>query len=191
MLYSNYANFLRESKSISDSCILFQRKISPEIIDFIKSNKDDNVYESFYFDFISDDFKVKNLKLTIDIINTFEVNNTCNATANFQQSLLIDTILENGEITFKINIIELDEDFIYHIESVILHELLHLFQFYNITLKKKFRPTSWSIGVVLSQLKKKNIIKEKYIKQICDNLYISLNHEIAAQLHQYYYFRKI
>lgn len=85
----------------------------------------------------------------------------------------------------KYNII--DDAFLYYIKSVIFHEILHVFQKYNLDINDKFRPESFSIGSIIPQLR--DNIKTEYISYILDILYYSLSHELSAQLHQYYIYK--
>lgn len=131
------------------------------------------------------DFKVKNLMIEYKINK--DKNNLCDAISNFKESVIENNYLKNVSILLDIKFNDLNDEFIYYIKSVIFHELLHIYQYYNILSNKKFRTESFSIGSVLPQLRK--IVNTDYIKYILDVLYYSLSHEISAQIHQYYLYK--
>jgi hypothetical protein len=172
-----YQNF-SESKGISDSCekVLYKvwGDIESDIID-LKSNE-------LIFDIDESDFKCRNIDLKITISKSDD--NLCNAQTHLKESKIIDGYLTNVIIKIDIKYKKLDDEFIYYIKSVLLHELLHIFQHYNILLGNKFRPESFSIGSIIPQLR--NIVKTKYGNYFLDILYHSLSHELSAQIHQYY-----
>lgn len=136
--------------------------------------------------FNSDDFKVRNLFIDIQITNS--INDSCGASTNVRNSKIIDGYITDVDILFKISGDVSKEPFIYYIKSVIFHEVLHVFQHYNILLNNKFRPESFSIGSIIPQLRK--MISTKYINYFLDVLYYSLSHELSAQLHQYYMYNR-
>jgi len=176
----SYLNF-NESKGISDSC----EKILHEVWLDIDSNINNLVSNEISFSIDEPDFKCK------DIILNYEISkgeyNVCNAQTYLKESKIIDGYLSG--VVIKINIInkELDDEFIYYVKSVLLHEILHIFQHYNILSSNKFRPESLSIGSIIPQLR--NIVKTKYGNYILDTLYYSLAHELSAQIHQYYLYK--
>ena len=171
-----------ESKSISDSTEVFSDKVwkivEPDIL-----NKKDN---SYIFDISEEDFKVKDLKINIKYKKSFE--NRCNAVTNNNSSDVKDSTLINVVINIEISYKNLDYEFMNYINSVIFHEILHVFQLYNLRVNNKFRPESWSIGGILPKLR--NIVNSQYTTYILDLIYFSLSHEISAQLHQYYLYRR-
>jgi hypothetical protein len=175
-----WENF-NESKGISDSCEKILNTIWSDIE--ININNSNSFYSHFNID--ESDFKCKNISLNFTIVEGNE--NLCNA-----QTILNDSKIENGYLTnleIKVSILykEIDDEFLYYIKSVLFHELLHIFQHYNILLGNKFRPESFSIGSVIPQLR--NIVKTKFGEYILDILYYSLTHELSAQIHQYYLYR--
>lgn len=176
-----YKNF-NESKGISDSC----EKILQDIWNNIEKSilLVNNINSNF--DFSESDFKIKDMKISI-YFNKGDVNK-CNSIADFKNSFIEDNYLKGVKIKFNIDYIEVDESFLYYIKSVIFHEIIHVFQHYNILLGGKFRPESFSIGSILPQVK--DHIKTKYVNYIIDIIYYSLSHELSAQLHQYYIYRK-
>lgn len=174
-----YSNF-NESRGISTSCENILYNIWNDIEADILSKKSNCIT----VDIDELDFKVKNIKIHYKIET--DKNNICNATTKLGATV-IDNYLTNISINLNIKIFEIDDEFVYYIKSIIFHELLHIFQHYNIIINKKFRPESFSIGVVLPQLR--NIIKTDYGKYILDILYFSLSHELSAQIHQYYLYR--
>ena len=185
---NDYRSFLVESKTISDDSEKYQEIISIEIIpelEKLSTNSDNIQHKSFNFDF-NNDFKVKNLMINIKLFKYKE--NVCNAISNFNYAKVENNILVDASINFEIYYSSLDDDFKEEIDSTILHELLHCYQFYNQELGGKFRPYSWSIGTSLIHLRKD--IKSDNCKIILDLLYKSLKHEISAQIHHYYFYKK-
>ena len=172
-----YVNF-NESKGISDSC----EKVLYEIWNSIEDNIVRSESSNIKFNIDEIDFKCKNIILNYKILKGED--NSCDAQTILKESNLIDKYLTN--VIININIInkELDDEFIYYIKSVLLHELTHIFQHYNILSGNKFRPESFSIGSIIPQLR--NIVKTKFGNYILDILYYSLSHELSAQIHQYY-----
>lgn len=175
-----YENF-NESKGISDSCEKITNSIWNDIEnDIINTN---NISKNFTFS--EDDFKIKDIR--IDFIFNKDVKNTCNAITDMKNSTIEAGYLSNTRILFNIKYNIIDDAFIYYIKSVIFHEILHVFQSYNLKINDKFRPESFSIGSIIPQLR--NNIKSEYVSYILDILYYSLSHELSAQLHQYYIYR--
>jgi hypothetical protein len=172
-----YENF-NESKGISDSC----ERILNKIWAIIESDIVNLLTNEINFDIDEPDFKSKNISLKYYISKGDE--NLCNAQTHLRESKLINGYLSDLYINIDIINKELDDEFIYYIKSVLLHELLHIFQHYNIKIKNKFRPESFSIGSIIPQLR--DIVRTKYVNYILDILYYSLSHELSAQIHQYY-----
>jgi hypothetical protein len=178
----NYLNF-NESKGISNSCELILYKIWKLIDNDINHIKDGTIN----IDIDEQDFKVKDLIINY-IFSSPNPENLCNATSHLEKSVIDDGCLNNISIDLKIKINTIDDEFVYYIKSVLFHELLHIFQHYNIKNNNKFRPESFSIGSILPQIRP--LIKSKYGNYILDVLYYSLSHEISSQLHQYYFYKK-
>jgi hypothetical protein len=175
-----YENF-NESKGISDSCEKITNLIWNDVeIDIMDSN---NISKEFTFS--EDDFKLSNIQIEFNF-NLGE-KNICNAITNLKDSVIEDNYLKSTKIFFNIEYNKIDESFLYYIKSVIFHEILHVFQYYNLNINNKFRPESFSIGSIIPQIRKH--IKTKYISYILDILYYSLSHELSAQLHQYYIYK--
>jgi hypothetical protein len=172
-----YENF-NKSKGISDSC----EKILNKIFTIIESDIVNLLPNEINFDIDEPDFKCKNISLKYNISKGDE--NLCNAQTHLKESKLINGYLSDLYINIDIIYKKLDDEFIYYIKSVLLHELLHIFQHYNIKIKNKFRPESFSIGSIIPQLR--DIVRTKYGNYILDILYYSLSHELSAQIHQYY-----
>lgn len=170
-----------ESKGISDSCEKVTNSIWNNIEDDIINSKNSNLE----FDIDELDFKCKNIILNYKISNG-DIN-TCDAQTILKESKIVDKYLTNVFINIDIICKEFDDEFIYYIKSVLLHELLHIFQHYSILSGNKFRPESFSIGSIIPQLR--NIVKTKYGSYILDILYYSLSHELSAQIHQYYLYK--
>lgn len=176
----SYYNF-NESKGISDSCEIVLYKIWSKI----ENNIINSISNDIVFDINELDFKCKNIILKYNISKGED--NICNGLTILNNSKIIDNILNDITINIDIIVNDMDDEFIYYIKSVILHELLHIFQHYNIRINNKFRPESFSIGSILPQLKQN--VSCKYSKYLLDVLYYSLSHELSAQLHQYYLYK--
>jgi hypothetical protein len=165
-----YENF-NESRGISNSCEKITNsiwlEIEPDIVNSINFSKK--------FTFTEEDFKIE--KIEINFKFTKNKYNLCNAITN----------MNLNKIDFNIEYHDIDEPFLYYIKSVVLHEIVHVFQNYNLNKNNKFRPESFSIGSVIPQLRKN--INTKYVSSILDVLYYSLSHELSAQLHQYYIYK--
>jgi hypothetical protein len=175
-----YENF-NESKGISDSCEKITNSIWNDIEgDIIMTN---NISKNFTFS--EDDFKIKDIQ--IDFVFNENKENICSAITDLKDSIVEDNYLLNTKILFNVKYHIIDDAFLYYIKSVIFHEILHVFQNYNLKTNDKFRPKSFSIGSIIPQLR--THIKTKYISYILDVLYYSLSHEISAQLHQYYIYK--
>ena len=175
-----YENF-NESRGISDSC----EKITNQIWNNIENDIINYNSISRSFTFSEDDFKLKNIQ--IDFIFNKGLVNTCNAITDIKNSKIEDNYLTNTKIVFNVKYHIIDDAFLYYIKSVIFHEILHVFQNYNLKINDKFRPESFSIGSIIPQLR--NSIKTDYVSYILDILYYSLSHELSAQLHQYYIYK--
>lgn len=178
----NYLNF-NESKGISDTCELVLYEIWKNIENNINNIKDG----SFNINLDKTDFKVKNLIINYNF--SPDTENKCNAITHLEKSFVNDNYLNDVYIEIEIKINKIDDEFIYYIKSVLFHEILHIFQHYNVKINNKFRPESFSIGSILPQIR--TIIKSEYANYILDILYYSLSHELSAQLHQYYMYNKI
>lgn len=174
-----YENF-NESKGISDSCEKITNSIWCEIESEIINLS--NISKEFTFD--EDDFKID---VEIDFNINKDKENSCGSLTNLKNSTIVDGILKNVKISFNIKYDVMDDPFLYYIKSVLFHEILHVFQHYNIKIKNKFRPESFSIGSIIPQLR--DSVKTKYVSYILDILYYSLSHELSAQLHQYYMYK--
>lgn len=175
-----YQNF-NESKGISDSCDKVLYKVWNLIEDDILLKKENTI--SVNID--EEDFKVKELKLKYSITNSEDKN--CYGITDVKNSKIEENYLINSKIELNIDTDEFNDEFIYYIKSVLLHELLHIFQHYNVLNGNKFRPESFSIGSILQQLRKN--VNTKYANYFLDILYYSLPHELSAQLHQYYLYK--
>lgn len=175
-----YENF-NESKGISDSC----EKITNQIWNDIESDIIDSNNISKKFTFSEEDFKLKDIQ--IDFIFNKGLVNTCNAITDLKNSKIEEDYLKYTKILFNVKYHIIDDAFLYYIKSVIFHEILHVFQNYNLKINDKFRPESFSIGSIIPQLR--NSIKTDYVSYILDILYYSLSHELSAQLHQYYIYK--
>jgi hypothetical protein len=115
-------------------------------------------------------------------------NNHCSAVTNVEKAKIEDTYLTGVRITLNIFINSFDPEFIFEINSTLLHELVHTYEHYNLLLGNKFRPHYWSIGSINKQLH--DTYKNPDVQNILNLLYKSLRHEIASQLQQYYDYKK-
>ncbi len=175
-----YENF-NESKGVSDSCEKVTNFIWDDIEDDIINTN--NISKKFTYSEV--DFKLKNIQIDFNFIGDRE--NSCGAITDLKNSVIEDSYLLNVRILFNVKYSIIDDAFLYYIKSVIFHEILHVFQEYNLKINDKFRPESFSIGSIIPQLR--GIIKTKYVSYILDILYYSLSHELSAQLHQYYIYK--
>lgn len=175
-----YENF-NESKCISDS----SEKITNLIWDEVESDIINLNQISKKFTFSEDDLKIKDI--IIDINFTKSGENNCNAVTNLKDSVVEDKYIKYVKIKIDIKYSLIDDEFLYYIKSVIFHEILHVFQHYNLKINNKFRPESFSIGSIIPQLR--DDVKTDYVNYILDILYHSLSHELSAQLHQYYMYK--
>lgn len=181
MKINNFIEFIMESKGISDICVEYKDIIWIDIGNYIKTN---NVnLKIFTYDFNNEKFLIKNLIIELSFNDYKE--NVCNAKFIGSNSKIKDNIFYSPKIELNIHYNKLDEEFLTYIESVLLHELLHCYQMYKQNNKKI--PSYWQYGNVLSQVRG-NISKYNNIdiNNIMDLLYYSLEHEMNAQLHQYY-----
>ena len=131
-------------------------------------------------------FKIRELEVQFNLKK--DNDNFCNGLCDVTKSEIKDDYLTNSLITFDIGYLKLDDYFIKYIHSVINHEVLHLYQVYNLKINNKFKPESWVIGSLLPTFRR--FLKEDYSKVILSLLYNSLSHEIYSQLQQYYFYRK-
>ena len=175
-----YENF-NESKGISDSCEKITNSIWNDIEDDIINTN--NISKKFTSS--EDDFKIKDIQINF-VFNKNE-ENICYAITDLKDLVIEDNYLLNAKISFNVKYNIVDDAFLYYIKSVIFHEILHVFQNYNLKINGKFRPESFSIGSIIPQIR--SHIKTKYVSYILDILYYSLSHELSAQLHQYYIYK--
>lgn len=169
------------TSGISDSCDIVLNEIWKTIESDIQSLKSNSM--SFNIDRV--DIKCKDISFTYNIQSGLE--NLCNGQSLLKDSKIIDGYLTNVSIKLDIVYSDMNDEFVYYVKSVILHELVHIFQHYNLLVNNKFRPESFSIGSIIPQLRK--IVDTKYGEYLLDVLYYSLSHELSAQLHQYYLYK--
>lgn len=130
---------------------------------------------------------LNNLKINFKYYKHYE--NICNAITKINNVTYNDDTLENIEIELNIYYIdENNEEFIFYIKSVLFHELTHVYQLMQLYNSNKFKPSSWSISNLIPAFRK--FMKSNYIQDLIEILYLSLDHEIYAQVHQYYLYRK-
>lgn len=185
--------FLLESRGISDSVIEIRDILKKDMSSFINKSKTDTYFKNPIFKNYkrinisnNNEFKIKNCFLDINLIRYKE--NNCNGEVNVKQAKIVNGYIENSIIKLDIYFNKFDDDFIFKIYSILLHELVHLYEHYNLLLNKKFRPQYWSIGSIYKQLR--NNYKNTDILYILNLLYKSLRNEISSNLHQYYDYKK-
>lgn len=184
----NFIEFIMESKGISDVCVEYKDIIWKDINHYIINRYNDLNLKIFIYNFNNDKFFINNL--VIEFSFREEKENICNAKFIGSNAIIKDNIFYSPKIEFKVYYKTIDDDFLTYIESVLLHELLHCYQMFK--QKNKSIPSYWQYGNILSQVRG-NVLKynNKDINHIMDLLYYSLEHEMNAQLHQYYdYLRK-
>ena len=186
MKVKNFIEFLLESKGISDVCMSYKNTIWKDFIvklkDIIDKKQD---YGVLIYNFNNQEFKINNLIISIKPIKYKE--NICNGKYQGSNTIIKNSIFYNGIIEFNILYNDLNKDFLNYIESVLLHELLHCYQRYKTNGKKI--PSYWQYGNILSTLRKElDNYNNDDLDKIINLLYYSLEHEMSAQLHQYYDF---
>jgi hypothetical protein len=177
----DYFQYINEKKVYEDLCNIIIDNFNNNILEFTIDDYSQETYV-LHKRFI----KIKNLKVKFNIIdsNIQKCDGLCNANnSSFSNDYLIDTILTFNIHTNK----EIDDNFKKYISTVINHEVLHLYQIYNLYKNDKFRPEYWIIGGSLPIIRTK--VKTEYTKYIIHILYQSLSHEIYSQLRQYYIYQ--
>lgn len=170
--------YIFKYNNFNDSC----EELTNIIWDTIEYKIKDNSNFIEYFNYYNSDFKLNNIELKFSFNKKNE--NSCYGLTDLTKAIIKNDQLEFTNIHFIINYNIIDDYFLYYIKSVIFHEILHVFQNYNLKINNKFRTESWSIGSILPQLRTKT--RSEYVLYILDILYYSLSHELSAQLHQYY-----
>lgn len=189
-------HFLLESKGISDICFEYRDFIKKDINDiyasFISSKNfsEQKVFEKRLvktYNFDDDRFKINNLTVRFNLFKYSE--NVCNSILDIKNSTVdLNKYINDVILQLDIFINDNSKDFLFKINSIIVHELVHIFEHYNLLLGDKFRPKDWSIGSMYPQLRHK--YKNVDVQNILHLLYISLRNEISSQLHQYYDYKK-
>lgn len=187
----NFENFILESKGISTICITYRNTIFKDLEKSLISfdNINQKIYQdvqTFRYNLNDSAFPITNLIIVLNLYKYKE--NICNALSDVKNSIVLNNNIDSLRINFDIYINKLDYDFKFKIKSILLHELVHCYELYNIKIKNKSRPVSWSIGSILPFLRK--TIKNKEVLNILDLLYKSIKNEAASQLHQYYDYKK-
>lgn len=184
MEIKNFIEFILESKGISDICLEYKNIIWKNFYSKMKSiiSSGDN-YGQLSFNFNNDQFKIYNLIIEINM-NSYK-ENICNAKFIGKKIMFKDNTFYNPKIEFDIYYLKFNKNFFNYIESTILHELLHCYQMYKLNGKKI--PSYWQYGSKLSKIRGDLYkLENDDINHIIDLLYYSLEHEMNAQLHQYY-----
>lgn len=177
---NNYYQFINESKeNVFD-------ELSNILIDRFKTENDSFIIDEYSKISSKRRFKIKNLQITFFFRKDSE--NFCNGLCNITNSKIENDYLIDTSISFNIGYLNLDNDFIKYIHSVIKHEVFHLYQVYNLKINNKFKPESWVIGSLIPTFR--NYLKTEYSQDILHTLYLSLSHEIYSQLQQYYFYKK-
>ena len=183
MRIKSFVEYILESKGISDICLEYKNIIWKLFYDKMKEVLSNGNYSGqIIFSFKDEQFKIVNLMININLYDHFE--NICNAKFNGTKTSIRNNIFYNPIIEFDIYFKKFNKQFFRYIESIILHELLHCYQMYKLENKKM--PNSWQYGSILSKLRYSIREKDSDIDKIIDLIYYSLDHEINAQLHQYY-----
>lgn len=184
-----YKEYLTESKSISDITVEYTNILWDDISTLIENVKNDTeslnmIYLKRYnkiYTLNDTQFKIKDLQVDIKI-HKFK-SNVCNGVADMQNISYDDNdVLYYPLLKLEIYFTEFDDDFERYIKSVVLHEMVHIYQVYNMRSKKM--DSNWHIGNTI--ISTKNKINNVYVKQLSNILYRASEHEIMAQLHQYF-----
>ena len=75
---------------------------------------------------------------TIGVYNSTEKEFFDKLSQLLNDSKIENEYLKNLNIDFNITHQEIDDEFLFYIKSVLFHELLHIFQHYNIIINSKF-----------------------------------------------------
>jgi len=146
---------------------------------------------SISLNFSSSKDKNRNINLSNLIINiNYQKGskNICDAKSDFSNSKYVNDLLDGVIIDIYVFFDKMDKDFLFYIKSVLFHELLHVYQTHEIMKANKFKPESWRISLLLPSFRK--FMTSNYVNYILDCIYFSLSHEIYAQIHQYYFYKK-
>ena len=184
----DFKSFIFESKGISDITIEKCDEIWNEIELFIKDLDKEHDYISPYFNrsmkknynYKDTEIKIANLEVIIKIKKYKE--NVCNGLNDNTETYMFNNILFNPVIILNVFFNKLDNNFLKNIKSKLLHEMVHVFQRYKQGDKTISR--DWQLGSMLPEMRKN--IKNEEIKQLINILYLSLEHELSAQLHEYF-----
>lgn len=183
-----FNEFVLEKKGISDICIIYKNCIWKNMIDKLKdvetseSFKKDNfkTIVNLSYDFSNPKFLVKNFM--IELALNKNINYSCGGLANVEYSMYDDGILISPKIVLNLSFKDLNKGYLNYVESVLLHEIIHVYQRY--CQGDKNISSSWQLGSILPKLR--NIIISDDVSNILELLYYSLVHEINSQLHQYF-----
>jgi hypothetical protein len=179
MNYLNgFYNFINESNVFDE--------LSSVIIDKFDKGEYNFIINEYSKSLGNRRFKIKGLDVKFSLNVGDE--NFCNGLCDVTHSLIKDDYLIDSSIVFEIGYLDMNDEFVRYIHSVIKHEVMHLYQVYNLKVNDKFKPESWIIGSLIPTFRR--FLKEDYSKVILDLLYISLSHEIYSQLQQYYFHKK-
>lgn len=187
-----FEQFILESKGISDAVYDFNDKIWKDIKPLIINKMSTDIGSKFAFikiyNNLDNDFKFVYLRIFVNIHIILNTSYSCVGEANFNNSEMLDGMLNNPDIKIDIynNSKELSESNFDDIKSTILHELVHVFQRFKQGLKKI--DSNWQLGSLLPKIT--NNLKTKLGQLVVNCLYNSLKHEVAANLHQYYMYKK-
>jgi hypothetical protein len=183
---------MEESISISDITVEYTNHIwKDSILKYIKTTEDDpkslnKTFDKEYTvscDFDNKEFKIDNLSILVNLRRYS--SNVCNAIADLGKSIYSDDTIINPKIKLEIYFDDFDEDFKIYIKSVLLHEMLHVYQVYNMRNKKM--DSNWNLGNTI--ISTRDYIYNPYVKEVSEILYYSAEHEIMAQIHQYFMFK--
>jgi hypothetical protein len=89
--------------------------------------------------------------------------------------------MKNAEINIYLDINNFNKK---ELKKCLLHELLHIFEFYNRYKKKSKKDIQWKINQHLIDLRKKYI--DVFIQDFIYHIYLSFDHEINARVSETY-----
>lgn len=177
-----------EKQGISDICLEYKKIIWNNFLFNIKDDLLNNTINSLNytnrisnnFNFDKDMFKVKNLNIVFNLKQSDIYS--CGGITNLEFASYDNetNTLKNPTITLTLVYNTLNKGFFNYVESVLLHEILHVYQRFN--QKNKKMDSNWQLGSMIPRFRKES----KYINDILELLYYSLKHEMNSQLHQYY-----
>jgi hypothetical protein len=174
--YENYFTYdpllepINEGRGIPEDLKSVINEVYNSIIDFIENGKKINLFSFSY-----EKFKIKNLRINLNIDNS---RKDIYATSQFGK--FNGKELENPIINLITN---LD---LSNLKVVITHELLHIYEIYNriIKINKNNYDIQWYNANILYKIRNK--YNDDFIKYFIYLIYLSFNQEINARVAQTY-----